>query len=166
MSRTDDTVDPMNGTMSRTDDVGLTREQEAALSPCFAAHSEIAAVYLFGSVARGEAGAESDVDLGIVFRRRGATARDHHDLLGRLAYSLSRVLGHERIDLVVLEPQGPIFCHRVLLEGRCVYEADFDRRVDFESETLVRAFDFRPTWELATRGKVEGLRRWLKQYGT
>jgi len=152
--------------MGQADDVGLTREQESALKPCFAEHPEIAAVYLFGSAARGEAGAESDLDLGIVFCRRGATARDHHELLGRLAYSLSRVVGHERLDLVVLEPQGPIFCHRVLLEGRCVYEMDRDRRVDFESETLVRAFDFRPTWELATRGKVEGLRRWLKQVGT
>lgn len=120
-------------------------------------------MYLFGSVARGEARPDSDLDLGLVFRRRGETARDHHRMLASLAWDVSRVVGHERIDLVVLEPQGPIFCHRVLLQGRCVYEGDRERRVDFESETLVRAFDFSPTWELATRGKADGLRRWLRE---
>lgn len=138
-------------------------EQEQRLAQCFAEHHDIAAVYLFGSVARGEAKPTSDIDLGLVFRERGVSARERHRLLGDLACQIARVLGHERIDLVVLEPQGPIFCHQVLLEGSLLYEGDPARRVDFESETLVRAFDFRPTWELATRGKATALRRWLRQ---
>lgn len=132
------------------------------LSPIFADHPEIAAVYVFGSVARGSAGPESDLDLGLVFQRRGDTALDHHRLIGKLAHEISKQTGYEKIDLVVLEPQGPIFCHRVLLDGQCVYEGNSSRRVDFESETMVRAFDFQPTWELATRGKVQALQDWLK----
>ena len=38
-------------------------------------------------------------------------------------------------------------------------EADRRRRVDFESDVFPRAFDFRPTYELATRGKVGALKR-------
>jgi hypothetical protein len=64
---------------------------------------------------------------------------------------------------VDLEAQGPIFCHRVLCEGRRLYEGDHQRRVDFESEVIVRAHDFRPTYDLATRGKPAALRRWLRQ---
>lgn len=46
-----------------------------------------------------------------------------------------------------------------------MYEGDRDRRIDFESETMVRAFDFWPTYELATRGKEQALRAWLaKRY--
>ncbi len=47
------------------------------LPPILALCDEIAAVYLFGSVARGDARPDSNLDLGIVFRRRGATALDH-----------------------------------------------------------------------------------------
>jgi hypothetical protein len=49
----------------------------------------------------------------------------------------------------------------VLCNGSLAYEADRDRRVDFASETCVRAFDFRPTHELAVRGQKEGLLRRL-----
>ncbi|MBI3272668.1 MAG: nucleotidyltransferase domain-containing protein [Planctomycetes bacterium] len=123
---------------------------------------EIAAVYLFGSVARGDATPASDVDLGLVFRRRGDTALDHHRLLGDLASRLEALAPRRPIDLVVLESQGPLFCHRVLLEGALIYEADRDRRCDFESTSVVRALDFRPTYKLATRGRIAAFRRWLR----
>jgi predicted nucleotidyltransferase len=122
----------------------------------------VAAAYVFGSVARGEASAESDLDVGIVFARRGDTAREHVDLIGTLAAESEGIGGFRNVDVVVLESQGPIFCHRVLSEGALVYERDPERRVDFESDTLVRAYDFRPTYELATRGQVESFRRWLR----
>ena len=70
---------------------------------------------------------------------------------------------HDRIDLVVLESQGPMFCHRVLSEGRRVYEADRERRVDFESDAYVRYFDFKPTWDIAARHAMAGLRRKLER---
>jgi hypothetical protein len=60
--------------------------------------------------------------------------------------------------------QGPLFGHNVLREGRRILETDRERRIDFESDTIVRAFDFRPTWELAAREQVGGMRRWLKRY--
>ncbi len=129
--------------------------------PIFALFPEIAAAYVFGSVARGEARADSDLDIGIVFRRRGATALDRHRLLGDLASRLEAVSQGWPLDLVVLESQGWLFRHRVLLEGSLLYEGERDRRVDFESETYVRAFDFRPTYELATRGRIEVIRRKL-----
>lgn len=150
------------GPMGAHRDETILRTLAGLLRPAFAAHPEIAAAYVFGSVARGEARADSDLDVGLVFSRRNEDARDHPDLIAELADEISRAVGHERVDLVVLEPQGPIFCHRVLCGGRLIFESDRDRRIDFESETIVRALDFRPTWELATRGKVAGLRRWLR----
>lgn len=133
------------------------------MTPLLRRYPEVAAAYLFGSVAAGRAGPGSDVDLGLVFAERGATGLDHHRLLGALALDLEGVVAPRRLDLVVLEEAGSLFGHRVLLEGRLVYEADRDRRIDFETETVVRALDFRPTWELAARGRVAGLRRWLRE---
>lgn len=123
---------------------------------------EVAAAWLFGSEARGQAGSDSDVDIGLVFRERGATALDHDEALLTIAARLEAVAPGRRIDLVVLEPQGPIFCHRVLSEGRLVYDADPERRIDFESDTYVRYFDFRPTYELAARHALEGFQQWLE----
>lgn len=149
--------------MSDHRDEATLRALAGLLRPAFAAHAEVAAAYVFGSVARGQARPDSDLDVGLVFARRNEDVRDHLDLIAQLADGISRLIGHERVDLVVLEPQGPIFCHKVLCDGRLIYEGDRDRRIDFESETIVRALDFRPTWELATRGKVAGVRRWLRE---
>lgn len=135
---------------------------EAGIARTCATCPEVAAVYLFGSHARGDARPDSDVDLGVVFRRRGDTALDHYLLLGDLASRLEAPVGGRLIDLVVLEPQGPIFCHRVLSEGRLVYEGDRERRIDFESDTYVRYFDFKPTYDIATRGWLEATQRRLR----
>ncbi|MBI3268305.1 MAG: nucleotidyltransferase domain-containing protein [Planctomycetes bacterium] len=136
----------------------------AGLRTTLSVYPELAAAYLFGSTARGDARPDSDLDVGLLLRRRGDTALSHHRLVGDLAGRLESLAGGRPIDLVLLEPQGPIFCHRVLLEGLLVYEADRDRRLDFESDTLSRAFDFRPTYELATKDKLENMRSWLGTY--
>jgi len=133
----------------------------AATTAVLQRHSDVAAAYVFGSVARGTADAESDVDIGVVYR---ATVRSsaHDDLADELAIAVGRATGTERVDVVDLGAQGPIFCHRVLCEGALIHEADRARRVDFESDTIVRAIDFRPTYEIATRGKATALRQWLR----
>ncbi|MBI2897431.1 MAG: nucleotidyltransferase domain-containing protein [Deltaproteobacteria bacterium] len=147
----------------RRDVPGHLRDLAGELARALEPHPAVAVAYLFGSVARGEARPGSDLDVGIVFTRRGETARDHLALIGELAARIEGLGGLRDVDLVVLESQGPIFCHRVISEGVLVYERDPERRVDFESDTIVRALDFRPTYELAARGQVRGLRRWLRE---
>ncbi len=142
-------------------DAAEASDPGSAIAAVLARYPALAAAYLFGSVARSEAREDSDLDVGVVYRARGSDV--HERVASSLASELSSATGFEHVDVVDLEAQGPIFCHRVLLEGRRVYEADRARRVDFESDTLVRAFDFRPTYELATRGKVAALRRWLRE---
>lgn len=89
--------------------------------------------------------------------RTTGTSTSHRsaELLGRLAAEVASATGIDRVDLVDLAARGPILAHRVLLEGRRVFVGSEQRRVDFVSDTLVRAFDFRPTYELVTRGKVK-----------
>lgn len=82
-------------------------------------------------------------------------------MLADLATRLETLVGGREIDVVVLEPQGPIFCQQVLLEGRLLYEADSERRIDFESETMIRSFDERPAYERAARERDRVLREWL-----
>ena len=140
-----------------------TAELERLLRKVFRAVPAIAAVYLFGSVARGTAAERSDLDLGLLF----VSAREddeRHRRLGDLAARLEAAAAPRVVDLVVLNDQGPVFCHEVLLEGRLIYDGDRQRRIDFESDTIIHALDFRPTLEIATRGYVPAFRRWLRSY--
>jgi uncharacterized protein len=136
------------------------KQLQARLAPVFAGEPAVAAAYVFGSVARGEAGPDSDLDIGVVYESDHAAK--HDALATRLAAQISRATGVERVDLVDLEEQGPIFCHQVLSSGFRIHEASRARRIDFESETIVRAIDFRPTHDLATQTKPAALRRWLR----
>ncbi|MBC8073026.1 MAG: nucleotidyltransferase domain-containing protein [Deltaproteobacteria bacterium] len=138
-------------------------EIPAAIAAVLSRYPEVSAGWLFGSVARGTAGPGSDLDVGVIYPR----GRDAHARVApQLAMELARATGFERVDVVDLAAQGPIFAHRVLCDGRRVYEGDRDRRVDFESDTTARAFDFMPTYRIATADKPAALRRWLaERYG-
>ncbi|HEX9731704.1 MAG TPA: nucleotidyltransferase domain-containing protein [Thermoanaerobaculia bacterium] len=142
---------------------GDTEALQHRLRPIFRGYPSIAAVYLFGSVARGTASEGSDVDLGLLLDP-SVLEGELHRFLGDLAASLEAATAPRPLDLVVLNAQGPVFCHEVLLDGRLVYEGDRERRIDFESDTIVRALDFRPTLEIATRGYLPAFRRWLRSY--
>ncbi|MEO8182520.1 MAG: hypothetical protein ABI895_27095 [Deltaproteobacteria bacterium] len=84
-----------------------------------------------------------------------------YELLGRIAAHLESVAPGRCIDLVLIEPQGPIFQHQVLSQGRLVHDADPRRRVDFESDAMVRYFDFSPLYERARRQAAAGFKNWL-----
>ena len=135
------------------------------LGEAFRAFPQVAAAWLFGSYARGDARENSDVDVAVLL----SADADPSDptLLGALASALEQASGGLSIDLTVLDlvVQGPIFCHRVLAEGALLHEHDHRARVDFESRTYSRYLDFRPTWDIAARRSVGGLRKWLRELG-
>jgi predicted nucleotidyltransferase len=108
----------------------------------FAARNEAAAaVYLFGSVARGEGRADSDVDVAVLYGKpvdpglaglKLALAGDLEERLGR------------RVDLVVLDNQPPDLVHRVLRDGLIVLENNRSARIRFEVTARNEYFDVLP----------------------
>lgn len=128
------------------------------------AFPDVTTAWLFGSEVRGEARADSDVDLALLLRDGRKTAREVYPALGRIAAELEQAAAGRRIDLVLLQAQGPVFQHRVLSEGRLVYDVDFRHRVDFESDACVRYFDFLPTHQIAERHALSGFRSWFEAH--
>lgn len=123
---------------------------------------EVAAVWVFGSVAKGTAVPGSDVDFAVLLRERGAHRRLAPRLLGDLASRLEAAMGCQ-VDVVMAEAQGPMLCHEILRHGILVYEADRERRIDFESDTTSRYLDYAPTFRLAARHARQGFLDWLEK---
>jgi uncharacterized protein len=104
-----------------------------------AAHP-IAFAYVFGSVARGEARPDSDLDVALHFEPSTA-ADERFDRLLRVGVELENALGRE-VDVVDLEQVPLRLLGRILRERVVVLGLDRPERVRFESETFRRAVDF------------------------
>ena len=104
-------------------------------------HHDAAAVYLFGSEARGEATDASDVDLGVLYVADPPMTYDGLPLA--LEGTLERLLG--RPTQVVTLNHAPVdLCVRVLRDGVLVLDRDPTARVRFEIRTRNEWFDLEP----------------------
>lgn len=124
--------------------------------------SVVAAAWLFGSVARGTARGDSDLDVAVLLRDRRATTLTHRRELMDLAARLEQAAGR-RVDLVVLHLEDPILAHRVLREGQLICDADPERRLDFTSDVLARYLDWAPRYEEAASRSAEANRGWARE---
>jgi predicted nucleotidyltransferase len=137
-------------------------ELAARLRPILANSSDVTAAWLFGSAARGELRADSDVDVGLLLTNPKWTAVDRYALLGELAARMEGIVSPRQVDLVLLEHQGPVFAHEALIDGVLIFDRDRERRLAFEADTVLRSIDFRPTLELARAEQRLGMREWLR----
>ena len=105
------------------------------------ADEECVAAWLFGSQARGDARAQSDVDVAVLFGRPRPVTLDA--LPTRLHGKLEQAVGGE-VDLVVLDGADPDLVHRVLRDGVLLAERDRSRRIAFEVRMRNLWFDLEP----------------------
>jgi predicted nucleotidyltransferase len=111
------------------------------LADYFRQRSDIAAVYLFGSVARGTARASSDVDVGVLYRAPLAPtleAQPYGDE-ARLSEQFART-----VQVVELNVAPVDLVHRVLRDGILVLDLDKSRRIAFEVRARNEYFDLLP----------------------
>ena len=102
----------------------------------------VAAVYLFGSVARGESRTGSDLDVAVLLEP--APARGTCESLRLdLRADIESELGQE-IDFVVLNHVPPDLSHRVLRDSVLVIEPDPSSRVHFEVRARNEYWDLKP----------------------
>jgi predicted nucleotidyltransferase len=108
----------------------------------FADHpSEFAAIYLFGSVARGAARPGSDVDIGVLHETEPPSTLAA--VPATLETELTRALGLP-VQIVVLDTAPVDLVHRVMRDGLIVEERNPSRRIAFEVRTRNEYFDLLP----------------------
>ena len=96
------------------------------------------AVYLFGSVARGDARAASDVDVGVLFAADPPATLDAPQFA--LEGELERLLGAP-VQVVALNRASADLVHRVLRDGRLLLDRDRAARIRFEVRSRNEYFD-------------------------
>jgi uncharacterized protein len=112
----------------------------------------VVCVYLYGSVARGEAHAESDIDVAVLYAQE--PPRTLEGLGFDLSDQLERHLG-KPVDLVILNRAPVDLIHRVLRDGVLVYDRNPSARIRFEVKARNDYFDLLPylrQYRRTTRG--------------
>lgn len=103
---------------------------------------DVAAVYLFGSVARGTAGPRSDVDVGVIYRIAPESRLLAEPFLdeANLAEQLERA-----VQIIVMNRASADLVHRVLRDGILVLDQHPSQRIAFEVRARNAYFDLLPT---------------------
>lgn len=128
---------------------------------------DLVAVYLFGSTARNQAHALSDVDVGVLFTGDLSAA----DLFAR-TLEIGTILEEavrRPVDVIALNRAPPAFCFQVLKYGRLLLEQDRTQRCLFVMRALGRYYDAKPyldhhNAQLLSRIRKEGLGRGYHGY--
>ncbi len=105
------------------------------------ADDNLVAAYLFGSVARGDDGARSDVDVAVLHRRDPPPTFDGLPL--RLEGEIERVVGRHA-QVISLNTAPVDLCARVLRDGVLLLDWDPALRIAFEVRTRNMWFDLQP----------------------
>ncbi len=105
--------------------------------------TEILDAYLFGSQTRGEVHAESDVDVAVYVDRKRA-GNPPFGYTAELATALASALGHDRIDVLLLNEAPPLLYHRVLRDGIRLFARDLRATTAREGRALSRYCDYLP----------------------
>jgi len=113
-----------------------THKKVDLLADLFMEDPNIIFAYLFGGMARGERRPLSDVDLAIY-----VSNTKRLDFLS-LFSKISRILGTDEIDLVVLNSAPISFAGRILQQRRILMDKDPFLRHRYESRILREFFDF------------------------
>lgn len=102
---------------------------------------DITAVYLFGSMARGQSKKDSDIDIAILF----SSDKNKMGLFDRrltLEIELERITGRP-VDVIDMQSAQPVLQHQILRHGILLLEKDRQKRVAFEVFSRRRYFEMR-----------------------
>jgi len=117
---------------------------EETLKKIFDKHEEILFAYLFGSMARGEAGKDSDVDIGIYIDEK-KNIKPFYEI--ELAEEIERETNLKGVEIVILNGKSLRFLNQVLRYGKLIFSRDEKARILFETTVTKKYIDFKPYFE-------------------
>lgn len=136
--------------------MGSRQQIEERLRERLSARPEILEAYLFGSTARGDAQAHSDVDVA-VFVDPARPLDEGWGFQAELAAEIMSALETNEIDVVILNRADPVLYHRVLRDGVRLLSRDLRATTVREGRALSRYCDYLPQLEKIRRASERRL---------
>jgi predicted nucleotidyltransferase len=119
----------------------MQADVERVRAACQSAPSDVLAVYLYGSRARGTASRGSDVDLGVLLKAPPVPALAN--VARDLEAMVERVVGLP-VEVVVVNTAPADLVHRILGDGIILLDRDRAARLRFEVQSRNEYFDLEP----------------------
>jgi predicted nucleotidyltransferase len=101
--------------------------------------------YLFGSYAASKENEMSDIDIAIYLKE--ADISFYLKKERQLADELISIFETEKVDLIILNVVPTLLKYRIIRDSTLLNSRDEIRRVNFETEVMLRYFDLRPHLE-------------------
>jgi len=123
----------------------------------FNEQTNIDAVYLFGSGAKGNMRKKSDIDLAVLFNDEAGNKLSRFDRLLTIAIDLESITGRH-VDVVDIREVPLVLQHQILKHGKCIIENNSKKRVSFEVDSRRRYFDMKRIYDVRNRALLAGLK--------
>ena len=111
--------------------------------PRLLADHPVGLAYLYGSTVSGFTHPFSDVDIALIVDEP-ISSRERRHLLLRLPVDLADSCDIRNADVRIINDAPLVFRGNVVTEGIVVYARNDDERVEFETSTRLRYFDYLP----------------------
>ena len=133
-------------------------EHKDALERYFVSLDGVVLAYLFGSHARGQAWAHSDVDVAVLL---GSHPDDDRcfDMRLEVIGGLMEILSTNEVDVLILNQASPALGYAVLRDGILIFCRDHQARIEFYLHTVNEYLDFKPILKRHERAILEKARR-------
>jgi predicted nucleotidyltransferase len=106
-------------------------------------HKPVSLAYLYGSMATGRTGPFSDVDIALLVDE-GLSPLNRLKLMLRVQLELADQADIADADVRIVNDAPLVFRGRVVSDGILVYARNEQERIDFETSTRLRYFDYQP----------------------
>jgi uncharacterized protein len=133
-------------------------ERKDALERYFASLDGIVLAYLFGSHARGQAWAHSDVDVAVLLADHPDDDRCFDARLEVIG-GLMEILNTDEVDVLILNQAPPALAYAVLRDGILLYCRHHQARIEYQLHTLNEYLDFEPILKRHERAVLDKARR-------
>ena len=119
----------------------INSEQMAVMAEYLSTVPEVVLGFLFGSYARGQGRADSDVDCAVLLADN-VPADGYFRFRLLVMDGLARSIGRDDVDLAILNEAPLALAYRVLRDGKLLFCRDHAAYVQYRVRTLDLYFDF------------------------
>lgn len=124
----------------------------------FKGRDEVSALYIFGSASIGKEMSESDIDIAVLVddHKKG---RRTYDSLRKTYYAASPKLSIRSLDIVILNTAPPFLKHRIIKDGKLLFDRNRRLRVRFATNAIIEYLDYKPIEDICLKAVAGRFRR-------